>query len=254
MPSEASAGSRCILRRGNADSATTAVRASRTLGTSNSQLRIFWAAPGTAGNSKTCSVVVSGNNTPLSVTVTTSAVTINSATNSSGVVTSTVNQIINALYANATFLANWDADTGVGDGTGVIAAAASGNLSGGIAGETFTAIAEVKGARGPSLVAATSEVTSWDSSNGVREFISTLKDSGTMSFTVNYLPGNSGHQALINDLRDGTIKSFELQFGDTRTTTMAFKGIVTGAEITAELEQAISANVSLKLTQWPTWY
>ncbi len=107
MPTGSITGSRCVLKRGNADSVTTAVKASRTMGSGSSGLILYWGTPGTAGNSKTCSIVVSGNNTPLSVTVTTSAVTVNSATNGGGTATSTVNQIIAALYANATFIANW---------------------------------------------------------------------------------------------------------------------------------------------------
>lgn len=225
------------------------------MGTSNSQLKLYWAVGGTAGNSKTCSIVVSGNSTPLSVVVTTSAVTINSATNGGGSATSTVNDIITALYQDETFREYWDADTGSGDGTGTIAAAGSASLSGGTAGETFSSIAEVKGVRGPSLQAATVDVTSFDS-NKQREFISALKDGGTVSFSVNYIPnaGGTGHQALIDDAKNGTVRNFELRFDDTKKTTMAFAGVVTGAEISAELEQAVQANVTVKLSGWPTWY
>ncbi len=255
MASAASAGAGCAFRRGNGDSGTTAVRASRTMGTTNSQIIIYWGTGGTAGNSKTCSIVVSGLNTALSVVVTTSAVTINSATNGGGSATSTVTQIVDALYADSVFRANWDASFGVGDGTGTIAAAGSSSLSGGIAGETFTAVAEVKGVRGPSLQAATSEVTSFDS-NKIREFISTLKDGGTVSFAINYIPNASsnGHQYLVADMLAGTVRNFELQFDDTKRTTMSFAAVVTGFEVSAELEQAVQANVSLKISGWPTWY
>jgi hypothetical protein len=249
------AGAGCVLRRGDGNSGTIAVRASRTMGTSNSQLRILWATGGTAGNSKTCSVVVSGNNTPLSVAVTTSAVTINSATNGSGVATSTVAEIITVLYANSVFRANWDADEGAGNGTGVIAAATSASLTGGVDGETFTMIAEVKSVRGPSLSAGTIDVTTFES-NRQREFISSLRDGGQVSFAVNYLPNalGTGHQAIINDQRDGNRRNFELRFDDTRTTTLAFSGVVTGCEITAELEQAVQANITVKVSGWVTYY
>jgi hypothetical protein len=120
-------------------------------------------------------------------------------------------------------------------------------------GSSFVAIAEVKGVRGPSLSGGIIDVTSFDSANSVREFIATLRDPGTLSFTVNYLPANSGHAALITDLRDGLTNDYELEFSDSGTTTMSFEGIVTGCEIAAELEQAISANVTIKVTGWPTW-
>ena len=247
-------GSRCVLKRGNGDSATTAVKASRTMGSGSSGLILYWATPGTAGNSKTCSIVVSGANTPLSVTVTTSAVTINSATNGSSTATSTVAQIIAALYANAVFLANWDARA-VTDGTGTIGSAGSASLSGGVDGETFSSIAEVKGLRGPGLSGGVIDVTSFDSS-GVREFITTLRDAGTVSFSVNYIPNGAGtgHQTLITDTQNGTTRNFVFTFSDTYGTEMTFSGVVTGVEISAELEQAVSANITIKVTGWPTWF
>jgi hypothetical protein len=224
------------------------------MGSGASGLILYWGTPGTAGNSKTCSIVVSGTSTALSVTVTTSAVTINSATNGGGSATSTVNEIIAALYANAVFLANWDARA-VSDGTGTIGAATSASLSGGVAGETYTAIAEVKGVRGPSLSGGVVDVTSFDST-GVREFISTLRDGGTVSFTCNYVPNGSGtgHELLNADVNLGRAVKFIIQFGNTITTELAFSGIVTGAEIGAELEQAVSLSVTIKVTGWPTWF
>lgn len=116
-----------------------------------------------------------------------------------------------------------------------------------------TAVAEVKGVRGPSLQAGVADVTSFDSTNEVREFISTLKDGGNVSFTVNYIPnaGGTGHQLIVTDMLNGTNQNWSLAFGN--SVTMAFTGIVTGFEITAELEQAIQANVTIKVTGWPTW-
>jgi hypothetical protein len=116
-----------------------------------------------------------------------------------------------------------------------------------------TQVAEVKGVRGPTLSAGTVDTTSFESANDVREFISTLRDGGTVSFTLNYLPNatNTGHQLLVNDLRDGTSQSYSLVFPN--SVTMTFTGLVTGFEITAELEQAIQANVTIKVSGWPTW-
>ncbi len=99
------------------------------------------------------------------------------------------------------------------------------------------------------------EVTSFDSA-GVREFISTLRDSGTVSFSVNYIPNaaGTGHQLLVNDCNSGSTRNFVFTFSDTVGTELTFSGIVTGAEIAAELEQAVSANVTIKVTGWPTWF
>lgn len=254
MPTGAIIGSKCVLTRGNADSATLAVRASRTMGAGASGLILYWGTAGTAGNSKTCSIVVAGVSTPLSIVVTTSAVTINSATNGASAAISTVAQILALLNADATFKANWKGRA-VTDGSGVVGAASSASLAGGIAGETFSLIAEVKGVRGPGLSGGVSDVTSFDST-GIREFIATLRDAGTMSFTTNFIPNGSGtgHQLLVADVQSGTTRNFVLTFTDLPGTEMIFAGVVTGAEIAAELEQAVSLNVSVKVTGWPTFF
>jgi hypothetical protein len=254
MTTGAVTGAKCVLSRGNLDSATLAVRASRTMGSGASGLILYWGTPGTAGNSKTCSIVVAGVSTALSVVVTTSAVTINSATNGASAATSTVNQILAALYADATFLANWDARA-LTDGTGVIGAASSASLASGVAGETFSPIVEVKGVRGPSLSGGVVDVTSFDSA-GVREFIATLRDGGTISFMANYIPNGAGtgHQLLLDDTKLGRAVNFVLTFPNLLTTEMSFSGIVTGAEISAELEQAVSVSVTIKVTGWPNWF
>lgn len=116
-----------------------------------------------------------------------------------------------------------------------------------------TQIAEVRGVRGPSLQAATAEVTCFESANDVREFISTLKDGGTITFTLNYIPSASasGHQLIVNDMLAGTNQAWVLVFPN--SVNLAFNGIVTGFEISAELESQLQANVTIKLTNWPTW-
>jgi hypothetical protein len=119
---------------------------------------------------------------------------------------------------------------------------------------TYAAIAEVRGVRGPGLSGAVIDVTSFDSGS-VREFVTTLRDAGTVSFSCNYIPNGSGtgHQLLVDDLYDGTTTSFRLEFQFSPTVILEFDGIVTGFEIAAELEQAVSANVTIKVTGWPTW-
>jgi hypothetical protein len=105
------------------------------------------------------------------------------------------------------------------------------------------------------MAAGVIDVTSFES-NKQREFIGSLRDGGTVTFMVNYLPNalGTGHQALIEDERTSARRNFELRFDDTRTTTMTFTGIVTGVEVTAELEQALQASVTVKVSGWPAWY
>lgn len=88
---------------------------------------------GTAGNSITVRHVVAGNNTALSVSVSGSAITVNSATNGGGSATSTADAVVDAVNASTPAAALVSASSVIVDsnGTGVIAALAATNLAGG---------------------------------------------------------------------------------------------------------------------------
>lgn len=112
-----------------------AVAASTTRGTTNSGITITAKVAGTGGNSISYAQVVSGNSTPLSVSVVNNAITVNVATDATGVATSTANQVITAINgsvaASALVIASLPATS---NGTGVVTASAAANLTGGSAG------------------------------------------------------------------------------------------------------------------------
>lgn len=87
---------------------------------------------GTGGNSITVAYVVAGNNTPLTVSVSTNAITVNVATNGGGTATSTAAQVKAAIEAStpAAALVSVANNTG-NDGTGVVAAFTAAALAGG---------------------------------------------------------------------------------------------------------------------------
>lgn len=115
-----------------------------------------------------------------------------------------------------------------------------------------TAVAEVKGVRGPGMSRNVVDVTSFDSA-GWREFISTLADGGTVSFTLNFNPSVTSHDNLYADFADGELHEYSLDFPDSGTSTLTFDCIVTNFEAGGELEQAVQANISLKLSGAPAW-
>lgn len=87
---------------------------------------------GVIGDTTRVRIVVSGNNTPLSVVVASADITINAATNGGGVATSTANDVIAAIAASAPASALVTAKKAAGnDGTGVVAAFAYTNLASG---------------------------------------------------------------------------------------------------------------------------
>lgn len=114
------------------DVSTIATRANRSMGSGDSELLVLAKQSGSIGNQYSVRVVVAGNNTSLSCTLTGAVLTINAATSGIGAATSTVNDIIAEMYATPTVAAVFDATGGAGNGTGVIAAAAQGDLSAGV--------------------------------------------------------------------------------------------------------------------------
>ena len=115
------------------------ISAQITLGTSNSAVTFDANTPGAGGNAITVAIVVAGANTPLSVTVAGSAITINSATNGSSTATSTSAQVAAAVNANTAAAALVTAVAG-GTGAGVVAAASATNLAGGSGGEPISGL------------------------------------------------------------------------------------------------------------------
>lgn len=108
-----------------------------TFGTSNAQLVLRSKTEGVAGNDLSAMIVDSGNNTPLSVSFASEIVTINLATDVGGTPTSTVNDVIAALVNNVSIAQRITATSGVGNGTGLLAAASETSFAGGVDGTSY---------------------------------------------------------------------------------------------------------------------
>lgn len=237
-----------LLQRGDGGVGA-GTQASVTKGTSNTQIVIGWLVAGTAGNAKTVTIVAAGNNTPLTVSVSTSAITINLETDGSAASVSTVNDVIAKLYQNSVFEANYFANDGVGDGTGILAAATVTNLSGGAAGtEIFTTIAEITNISGPQNTLELIDATHMESPDAFREYIPSLLDGGEISFDLNYLPADANQLGLRDDLLARTRRNFHIVWTDTGGTTDLFSGYVTDFTPSAQIDDKLSASCTIKVT------
>jgi hypothetical protein len=119
--------------------------------------------------------------------------------------------------------------------------------------EVFADLLEVKSISGPSMSAETIDVTHMTSPNNTREFLASLIDPGELTFDVNFLPGNTGHQTLLEDMRDSVKSNYKLIFTDSPATTWSFTGYVTGVDVNAALDDVLSASITIKITGFPTW-
>lgn len=231
-------------------------QASKTIGTSNQQLRVKARYAGTAGNSKTFGIVVSGLSTPYSQVITANSVLINSATDGAGAATTTVLQAIAQLMLSNTFVDNFQADVNSGNGSGVLVAGASASLTGGANGaEVFTEVAEVLSIPGVGITQRTAEVTNMGSPNGWAEHIATgIKEGKPFTLPMNFV-ANAADQILLFQTRaaDGTKNNYRIQFTDSDPTTLTFPAIVTETDIGHEVNSQAQGSVTFMPCGEHTW-
>lgn len=115
-----------------------------------------------------------------------------------------------------------------------------------------TTIAEVVNVSGPGISADTIDVTHQESSDNAREFIGSLVDSGEVSCDVNFLPGNATQKTFISDIYGKVKATYSLVWSDAGL-TWTFEAIPTGFEPSAQIDDKLSASITLKITGKPTF-
>ncbi len=110
------------------------------------------------------------------------------------------------------------------------------------------AIAELTNIGGPRLSADTIDVTSHDSADGYREFVSGLKDGGEVTIEGNFIPGNAGQAALVDDLDDGSKDEYTITLPAVMATTWTFNAVVTAFECSAPYDDKASFTATLKIS------
>lgn len=119
---------------------------------------------------------------------------------------------------------------------------------------TWTAIAQVKDINGPSLSGETTDVTTHDSPDAFREHLSTVRDSGEVTFDLEWDPEDAaGQKFLLDSLADGSVNVYRLVFPTASDHTWSASGIVTKFEPKAPVEGSIQASVSMKITGKPNF-
>jgi predicted secreted protein len=117
-------------------------------------------------------------------------------------------------------------------------------------------IAQVSNLSGPGLALDTEDVTSHDSSGGWEEVVGTILRSGEVSLDIVYDPNHATHKyasgGLLSDLASRTAQSFSIVFPSSPAVTWSFSALVTGFEVAAPVDGALTASVKIKITGAPT--
>lgn len=238
--SAAIAGKGSLLKRGDGGVGA-GVQSYKNWGSSNTSIRISVKVPGAAGNGKSITVVSSGASF-VKTTLTANAISITVPT------TATVAQVIAWLYSDDTFAANWEADyNSVGDGSGVCPAQTVTTTAGGSDGtEVFTTVSEIQGISYSGMTQQYADVTHQESPDGFREEIPTLKDPGTITFGLSYVPTDAQQKGLIDDHVDNVLRNFKVVLPD-GTSTWVFAAYISTFSFDAPHDGKLGASVTLKI-------
>jgi predicted secreted protein len=91
------------------------------------------------------------------------------------------------------------------------------------------------------------DVTTHDSAGSYREFLNGFKNASEFSPVLKYDPVATSHEYL-RAAHGGTAKSFRVTLPDAGNAQFFFDGIVTGFEVSAPVDGALEATVTIKPT------
>ena len=248
VASKASPAQGVILYRGDG-TGVPYVKASLTSGTGNSQIQFTAYKPGANGNNITVTIVESGNDTPLSVSAAGNDITINLATDGVGSATSLVRDVIAAINDSDAVSQLVNADGGSGLETGIVAAAAQANLTGGQdSTETFDAISEVRGFTGPGGTSDEVEVTHLLSPGRRKEFKPTLIDGGEVSFDMNTVLSDDAQKNFLRDQDLQRTRNWQIRLTDLERTLLFFQGYVKNNSFSANTGEVVQTASAVRVT------
>lgn len=115
-----------------------------------------------------------------------------------------------------------------------------------------TPVGELTSIGGLELSADTIDVTTLSSDGGYREFMGGFKDGGEVSLSGLFNPGDTGQAALYAGFESGETKECKIVFPVALGASWEFKAVVTGLSTSAELEEAVSFEATLKVSGKPT--
>lgn len=104
----------------------------------------------------------------------------------------------------------------------------------------------------PNITQEELDVTTLDSEGGYREFIAGFKDPGEVAISGFFVPADAGQDALYAALDSGNVQDFEIVYPADLGVSWSFQGIVTAYNVTAELEDAIALEATIRVSGKPT--
>lgn len=118
---------------------------------------------------------------------------------------------------------------------------------------TYNAVARMIELGDISPTRDTTDNTAHDSPNGYKQFLASLKDSGEISITLDFLPADTEHQKLLADFDVDTPHSYRIIWPDGDSTTATFDALVIGYGVQTPLEDKVRRTFNLKISGAIVW-
>jgi predicted secreted protein len=116
--------------------------------------------------------------------------------------------------------------------------------------EFFTTIAEVNGISNWSRTRDTYEVTTLDSPNGYKEFISGFRDPGGFTLNMNFT--RATYEQMVVDFENDNAVNYRIVLGDASLTQYDFAAMITDLAFDSTTSDRITSNCTFKVTGPPT--
>lgn len=114
----------------------------------------------------------------------------------------------------------------------------------------FTEIGEVNSISWDGMSRETYDVTTLDSEGGYAEFITGLRDAGSLNIEMNFQVDT--YIDMLADFEDDAARLFQIVLADTGSTTIQFEGYVTALPLSIPVKDKITCSMTVKLTGAPT--
>jgi predicted secreted protein len=106
-------------------------------------------------------------------------------------------------------------------------------------------IANILSISGPNASRETVDITVLDAADGFRDFISGLRDGGTLSFEMLFT--KAGYDAMNDDFLADEPVDYTIELPDDDDTIIGFSGLVTGFPVNIPLTDTIKISVTIKI-------
>lgn len=117
--------------------------------------------------------------------------------------------------------------------------------------EVFTTVANVSSITGLGMSVNAVDVTSHSTSVPWREMFPTLLAAGELSFKLFFIPGDPGHQALLQSFMNRSVSDWQVVFPDPNRNYFQMVAFVSKFSLSMPVDNVVTADVTFTATGEP---